>query len=117
VREQFPPGRVEPIPAKDGYRTRTVLIDKRRVALREGQSIVRYRGAADFIYVRVDASDFLFLPVTAIPATGLSLSSRSKAAFLAYRNSFAALAATPVSSPRVAAAGPAADRADDSVAS
>jgi hypothetical protein len=91
AREQFPPGRVEPIPAKDGYRTRTVLIDKRPVALREGQSIVRYRGAADFIYVRVDVSDFLFLPSSVIPATGLSMSPRALGGYDRYRNSFAAL--------------------------
>ena len=91
ARGQFPPGRVEPIPAKDGYRTRTVLIDKRAVALREGQSIVRYRGAADFIYVRVDAGDFLFLPAGAIPATGLPMSARALSGYDRYRNSFAAL--------------------------
>ena len=91
AREQFAPGRVAPIPGKDGYRTRTVLIDKYPVALRDGQSIVRYRGAADFIYVRVDAGDFLFLPSTAIPATGLLLSSRALVGYHQYRNSFAAL--------------------------
>ena len=91
AREQFPPGRVEPIPAKDGYRTRTVLIDKRPVALREHQPIVRYRGGADFIYVRLDASDFLFVPSSEVPATGLSLSSRALDGYGRYRNSFSAL--------------------------
>jgi hypothetical protein len=95
ARERFPPGRVEPIPAKDGYRTRTVRIDTRTVALREGQSMVRYRGAADFVYVRVGTDGFLFLPSGEFPAAGLSVSSRGLAAYDQYRNSFTALTHGP----------------------
>jgi hypothetical protein len=90
AREQFPPGRVEPIAGKDGYRTRTVLIDKRPVALRDCQTLVRHRGGAEFIYVQLQDTDFLFVPAELIPSNGLSISPAALRGYERYRNSFAA---------------------------
>ncbi len=63
ARAHLSPGRIEPIRSRQGYRTRTVLIDKRVVALRGGGGArLHYRGAAEFVYVPLDGSEFLFAP-------------------------------------------------------
>lgn len=82
ARPHFTAGRIEPIRSRQGYRTRSVLIDKHLVALRDGDPR-RYRGSAEFVYVKLAHDQFVFGPAAAIT---------DGAALATFRNSFAALA-------------------------
>ena len=70
ARDHFGPGRIEPIRSRDGYRLRSVRVDTKLVALRDGTDLagrpgppsIRYRGAADFVFVRLPGDEFLFIP-------------------------------------------------------
>jgi hypothetical protein len=82
-------GRIQPIRSHGGYRTRELLLDGQRVALRNLDSdttagraadAFRYRGAAVFVFVRLGADEFTFFP-----AGGHARDER-------YRNTFAAIA-------------------------
>jgi hypothetical protein len=88
ARPHFASGRIEPIRSRQGYRTRTILIDKRVVRLRDIHERARYHGTGDFVYVRLSDDDFLFAPHAAFAL--LSRLDRTTHA-LPYKNSFAAL--------------------------
>jgi hypothetical protein len=88
VQSHFGPGAVQPIQSRQGYRTRLVHLDNHLVALRDaGPSTegapephrFRYRGTAEYVYVRLGPDAFLFLPAQ-------NLTNRDT-----FRNSFAAL--------------------------
>ena len=109
ARPHFEPGRIELIKALEGYRTRSVRIDDRLVAIRDarGSSMVRSRskavtyrltrcrGAADFVYYRLNNSDFLFVPADLVPAGGTMFSEAPGSKYHKFRNTFAAFEAGP----------------------
>jgi hypothetical protein len=88
ARAHLDAGRIAPIPSTDGYRLRTVKIDRHVVLLREGvEALTRLhrRGRETFVYVRIDENVFFFVPAGAV-------ASGAEDALLAeYRNSFAAI--------------------------
>jgi hypothetical protein len=88
ARPHFASGRIEPIRSRQGYRTRSVLIDKQVVRLRDIDQRARDHGSADFVYVRLSDDEFLFVPDAAFAL--LSRAQRTAQA-LPYKNSFAAL--------------------------
>ena len=93
AREQFERGRIAPIQSRNGYRTRVVRIDDASVALRDAEGAddvpraFRYRGAAQFVFIRLGDDEFVFAPAP-LAASGSELSGP------AFRNSFAAFGRT-----------------------
>jgi hypothetical protein len=102
-------GRIELIKASDGYRTRSVRIDRRVVVLREARPsgrghapappsapeylLASCREAADFLYYRLTTNDYLLLPVRELPAAGTTFVDRPGSPYHAFKNTFGALAA------------------------
>jgi len=89
ARAHFERGRIEPIRSRSGYRTRLVRIDDAIVALRDAADeeglpkAFRYRGAAQFLFIRLREDEFIFIPALLAP-TGDDVSGAP------FRNSFAA---------------------------
>jgi len=84
ARPYVSPGRIQLVRARDGFRTRSVRLDDRTVAIRRagqpgsaaGPTIYRlhrYRGPADYVYYHLAGSDYLFLPKRVIPVYGTVL--------------------------------------------
>src|SRR5262245_26184368 len=76
-RAQVPTRRIGLIPARDGFRRRTVQLDRHVIALKRARasaapgSDASYRlmngvGAADFVYYELNDRDYLFLPRPAL---------------------------------------------------
>lgn len=93
ARASFGPGRIEPVRARSGYKAGIVLIDKRVVALRDAEQEAiediapgfRYRGTADYVFLRFRNDDFVFMPAT-LAAGGV----RGWIEDVRFRNSFQA---------------------------
>jgi hypothetical protein len=98
-------GRIELIKASDGYRLRSVRIDRRIVALRDAHRraeptssapeyvLAGYRGAADFLYYRLAPDDYLLLPARELPAVGTTFTDRPGSRYHVFKNTFEALGA------------------------
>ena len=88
ARAHFERGRIEPIRSRSGYRTRLVRIDDAIVALRDAAGeerlpkAFRYRGAAQFLFIRLREDEFIFIPASLAPTRD--------GAGAPFRNSFAA---------------------------
>jgi len=107
ARPHLDAGRIELIKASDGYRTRSVRIERRAIAIRDASrsatiregsdvrayALARYRGSADFVYYRLTASDYLLVPRTELPPGGTTFSDRPASRFYVYKNTFDALLA------------------------
>ena len=104
VRPHLPPGRIELLRSRDGFRTRTVRLDDRAVAIRRAglspggdgtaaYRLHRYRGPAEFIYYHLAAADYLFLPKSALPAEGALFFDVPASAYRPFKNTFAAFPA------------------------
>ncbi len=107
ARQHFEGGRIAPIRSKAGYRTRVVRIDGLLVAIREAGSsnpggadsssavyrLARYRGRADFIYVKLGGQDFLVMPAAALPFHGATFADDRGERYQPYKNTFDALRA------------------------
>jgi len=102
ARPYVSPGRIQLVRARDGFRTRSVRLDDRTVAiLRAGQSeagpgpvayrLHRYRGPADFVYYHLAGSNYLFLPSHVIPPGGARFLDEPESTYRRFKNSFAAL--------------------------
>jgi hypothetical protein len=89
--------------ARDGFRTRSVRLDDRTVAIRRaGQAeagpgptaayrLHRYQGPADFVYYHLAGSNYLFLPSPVIPPGGARFLDEPDSTYQRFKNSFAAL--------------------------
>jgi Sigma-70, region 4 len=103
-------GRIELIKASEGYRTRSVRIDRRIVVLREARMpqgapsapsaanereflLAGCRETADFLYYRLTPDDYLLLPVREIPAAGTTFVDRPGSPYHTFKNTFGALRA------------------------
>jgi hypothetical protein len=107
ARPSFPGNRLQLIPSGDGFRKRLVMLDAARVALkaaRPGLAAARgddarsyfvtgYRGSAAFVYCRLTEAEFLFMPASALPATGTTFADSARSKYHVFRNTFAALTA------------------------
>lgn len=91
ARGHFGQGRIEPVQGRSGYKAGTVFIDKRPVALRDVPHTAidglppgfRYRGAADYVFLRFQNDEFVF-----VPARLASAGARTWLADTCFRNSF-----------------------------
>jgi hypothetical protein len=104
ARPHFAAGRIELIKALDGYRSRSVRIDDRLVAIRDASGsatvrsrskavtyrLTRCRWAADFVYYRLGDSDYLFVPAHLVPEGGTMFSETPNSKYHRYRNTFEA---------------------------
>jgi hypothetical protein len=94
-------GRIELIKASDGYRRRSVRIDRWTVALRQARQsptssdsaylLAGYRGAAHFLYYRLTADDYLLLPARELPTAGTLFADRPESRYHMFKNTFEAL--------------------------
>ena len=98
------PGRIQLVRARDGFRTRSVRLDDRTVAIGRaglaaaGQGVAvyrlqRFRGPADFVYYHLGGSNYLFLPAAVIPPEGGRFVDQPDSAYQGFKNTFAALSA------------------------
>jgi hypothetical protein len=104
ARPHFAPGRIELVKAIDAYRTRSVRIDDRLVAIRDasGSAVLRSRSdvvtyrltrcrrPVDFVYYRLAAADFLFVPADIVPVGGTMFSEAPGSKYHRFRNTFSA---------------------------
>ena len=102
ARPYVSPGRIQLVRARDGFRTRSVRLDDRTVAIRRaGQPgsaagptayrLHRYRGSADFVYYHLAGSDYLFLPAMVIPRWGEVFRDEPASGYRRFKNTFDAL--------------------------
>jgi hypothetical protein len=121
ARTSFSRTQLRLIPSGDGFRKRLVTLDATVVALKTARPtsgparadgavsyfVAGYRGAAAFVYCRLTDADFLFMPVSAFPATGTTFVDSTRSKYHVFKNSFAALegaAPAPTGSGRTARA-------------
>jgi hypothetical protein len=105
ARPSFPSQSIGPIPARDGFRKRTVRLDAQTVVLkqaarahqREGSQIrtlayalTSSRGDADFIFYQLSGEDYLFVPKTLIPLAGTTFLDTSASKYQQFKNTFRA---------------------------
>jgi hypothetical protein len=91
ARAHFGQGRIEPVRGRSGYKAGTVFIDKHPVALRDVPYAAidelppgfRYRGAADYVFLRFQNDEFVFIPA-GLAAAG----ARTWLAVSSFRNGF-----------------------------
>lgn len=112
ARPHFQARRLELIPARDGFRKRTVRLDQRVIGLRQARPAAPRRSnrpvgpgavaytlsgsseAADFVYYRLNDRDYLFVPRQAVPAEGTTYLDAEDSQYFTFRNTFRA-ALTP----------------------
>jgi hypothetical protein len=105
ARPSFPSLAIGPIPARDGFRKRTVRLAAQTVVLkqaprahqREGSqtraiayALTSSRGGADFIFYQLSGEDFLFVPKTLIPLAGTTFLDSSVSKYQQFKNTFRA---------------------------
>ena len=107
ARVHFQARRFALIPARDGFRKRTVRLGESVVGLRQARPAgTRHRArldeaqaaytlsasgeAADFLYYRLNEHDYLFVPRQAVPPTGTTYVDGETARYLPFRNTFLA---------------------------
>jgi transposase-like protein len=103
LRAQVPSKRIGLIPARDGFRRRTVRLDDRVIALKRARvhaahatATVSYRlvngvGTADFIYYELNATDYLLLPRAVLQAQPTTFVDVEGQACRPFKNTFGAL--------------------------
>jgi hypothetical protein len=108
ARAYVEPHRIELIKTSDGFRMRSVRIDRRVVVLRDARDSAEgpatpnareyvlpgYRGAAEFLYYRLAPNDYLLLPTRELPVTGTTFTDRPDSRYQRYKNTFDALRVT-----------------------
>jgi hypothetical protein len=107
ARPSFPSQSIGPIPARDGFRRRTVRLETQTVVLkqaarahpREGSqprvpayALTSSRGNADFIFYQLSGDDYLFVPKTLIPLAGTTFLDTSASKYRQFKNTFQAAA-------------------------
>lgn len=104
VRRQVPAHRLGLVASQSGFRKRIVRIDNRVAVLTAGRPVAR--AAADqaatyalppvpahaaFVYVRLGAGDYLFVPAHALPARGTTFVDTPASKYQRFRRTFAAI--------------------------
>jgi hypothetical protein len=106
ARPSFPSRSIGPIPARDGFRKRTVRLAAHTVVLKQAQrshprnrshpppayALTSSRGDADFIFYQLSGEDFLFVPKGSIPLAGTTFLDSSASKYQRFKNTFRAAA-------------------------
>ena len=101
-RAQVPSRRLGLIPARDGFRRRTVRLDRHVIALKRARAsagvetgasyrLVNGVGDADFAYYELNDRDYLFLPRPALEGRAVMLVDAAGATYHQFKNTFGAL--------------------------
>jgi hypothetical protein len=99
IRTQVPGMKLTLIPSREGFRKRSVRLAGHLVALHADADAAAARvpgvpsGTADFVYVDLGASDFLFVPAAVLATAASGGQPLGDAQASPYRNTFAALTA------------------------
>jgi hypothetical protein len=107
ARPSFPSQSIGPIPARDGFRRRTVRLETQTVVLKQAApahqrqgsqlrvpayALTSSRGPADFIFYQLSGDDYLFVPKTLIPLAGTTFLDTSVSKYQQFKNTFRAAA-------------------------
>jgi transposase-like protein len=101
-RAQVPSRRLALIPARDGFRRRTVRLDRHVIALKRArasaslESGASYRlvngvGNADYVYYELNDRDYLFLPCRLLEGRAVMFVDAAGATYQQFKNTFGAL--------------------------
>ena len=108
ARARVDASRIELVSAAGGYRRRLVRIDRRVIALRTARPstskrpttstsaeyrLASYGGAADFVYYRLAAEEYLLIPAQQLHAGEARFVDAPGARYFEFKNTFAALEA------------------------
>ena len=102
LRTQVPSRRIGLIPARDGFRRRTVRLDRHVVALKRARAstapapgasyrLVNGVGNADFVYYELNDRDYLFLPRLVLGDGSATFVDAAGATYHQFKNTFGAL--------------------------
>jgi hypothetical protein len=109
ARPSIPSQSIGPIPARDGFRKRTVRLAAHTVVLKQASrshprdrsythgpayALTSSRGNADFIFYQLSGEDFLFVPKSSIPQAGTTFLDTSASKYQRFKNTFRAAALT-----------------------
>jgi hypothetical protein len=98
---------IGPIPARDGFRKRTVKLHAQVVVLKQAArahqgdnvlsrhpayALTSSRGDADFIFYQLSGDDYLFVPKALIPQAGTTFLDTSASKYQPFKNTFRAAA-------------------------
>jgi predicted DNA-binding protein YlxM (UPF0122 family) len=101
-RAQVPSRRLALIPARAGFRRRTVRLDRHVIALKRARAsagvetgasyrLVNGVGDADFVYYELNDRDYLFLPRPALDGRAVMFVDAAGATYRQFKNTFGAL--------------------------
>jgi hypothetical protein len=103
ARPHFPPGGIELIPTRDGFRRRLVRVSGWSIAIknarRQSPLDATHRAAytltncsrpVDFVYYRLTPADYLLLPKTAVPAERTTFLDSPVSKYQRFKNTFGA---------------------------
>lgn len=103
ARGRVPSNLVAPVSARDGFRRREVRLGSQRVLLKRAVEVARgtrrspearvyvlfgTRTQADFVFFVLGGADFLFVPTSALPATGVRFVDTGASPYAPYKNCF-----------------------------
>jgi hypothetical protein len=108
ARPSFPAQSIRPIPARDGFRKRTVRLGAYTVVLKQAPgssrrqglqprdpayALTSSRGPADFIFYRLSGESYLFVPKTLIPRAGTTFLDTAASKYRRFKDTFRAAGA------------------------
>lgn len=102
LRAQMPSRRIGLIPARDGFRRRSVRLDRHVIALKRARAsaaqmpgaayrLVNGVGDADFVYYELNDRDYLFLPRPVLGDESATFVDAAGATYHQFKNTFGAL--------------------------
>ena len=102
LRAQMPSRRIGLIPARDGFRRRSVRLDRHVIALKRARAsaaqmpgaayrLVNGVGEADFVYYELNDRDYLFLPRPVLGDESATFVDAAGATYHQFKNTFGAL--------------------------
>lgn len=101
ARAHFQAKRLTLVPARGGFRKRTVKLDEQVIGLRQARpsserayTLAGATPPADFLYYRLNDHDYLFVPRQAVPKAGATYRDAEPSQYSRFRNTFRA-ALTP----------------------
>ena len=121
ARPFFPSQSIGPIPARDGFRKRTVRLGAHTVVLKQAArahhrdgsqtrtpayALTSSRGNADFIFYQLSVEDYLFVPKSLIPLAGTTFLDTSASKYQPFKNTFRAAALPHEGADEAARSGP-----------
>jgi hypothetical protein len=107
ARPSFPSQSIGPIPARDGYRKRTVRLAAHTVVLKQAArahqrdgaqtqamayALTSSRGTANFIFYQLSGENYLFVPKAMIPLAGTTFQDTAASKYQQFKNTFRAAA-------------------------